>query len=247
MWQSSARARPGCRWPGRWATRASRSSCSSASISAALVFNFGCTPSKGFIASARAAYQARRAAEYGVVVPSVAVDFGAVIRRARRLAEESRISIEESFAREANPRIVMSTARLDGREGALFRVVAEDGEIVLASQVVLNTGTREARPDLPGLDTIQAITGGNWLQLARTAVASRLPRRRADRHRNGAGIPAPGFGGHDRRCRRAHPGARGCGRRGGAAGGAGPGRSRVPRECHRRPGPRRQPTASAWS
>jgi len=41
--------------------------------------NFGCTPTKAVIASARAAFQARRGAVFGLRVPSVAVDFPAVI------------------------------------------------------------------------------------------------------------------------------------------------------------------------
>ena len=52
--------------------------------------NFGCTPSKAVIASARLAAQARRAAEWGVTIPTVEVDFAAVMDRARSLVAEQR-------------------------------------------------------------------------------------------------------------------------------------------------------------
>src|SRR5579871_6752214 len=47
--------------------------------------NFGCTPTKAAIASARVAHQARRAVEYGLQIPEVGVDFPAVLARARRV------------------------------------------------------------------------------------------------------------------------------------------------------------------
>ena len=52
--------------------------------------NFGCSPTKAAIASAKVAFQARRAAEYGIEIPEVRVDFPAVLRRARGVAETKR-------------------------------------------------------------------------------------------------------------------------------------------------------------
>src|ERR1700726_5254017 len=52
--------------------------------------NFGCTPTKAAIASARVAHLARRGREFGLRIPSVEVDFAAVIERARGVALEDR-------------------------------------------------------------------------------------------------------------------------------------------------------------
>ena len=41
--------------------------------------NFGCTPTKAAFASARVAHVARRAGEYGIRIPSIAVDFAPVL------------------------------------------------------------------------------------------------------------------------------------------------------------------------
>src|SRR4030095_9708924 len=49
--------------------------------------NFGCTPTKAFIASARVAQLARRGAEFGLDIPKVAVDFRAVLDRAKHLVD----------------------------------------------------------------------------------------------------------------------------------------------------------------
>ena len=46
--------------------------------------NYGCTPTKTMVASARVAYLARRAADYGVLIGDVSVDMTAVRRRRTR-------------------------------------------------------------------------------------------------------------------------------------------------------------------
>src|SRR5260370_34284064 len=56
--------------------------------------NFGCTPTKTAIASARVAHLARRAAEFGIRIPTVEDNFAAVIRRARDLATSFRSDVE---------------------------------------------------------------------------------------------------------------------------------------------------------
>src|SRR6478609_4839365 len=60
--------------------------------------NFGCTPTKAVIASARLAHQARRASEFGLWIPTVTVDFPAVLEAARAIVRESRDGLEEDLA-----------------------------------------------------------------------------------------------------------------------------------------------------
>src|SRR5271154_4550628 len=58
--------------------------------------NVGCTPTKTLIASARVAYDARRAGDYGIVLPRAAVtmDIAAIQARKARVVEASRTSLE---------------------------------------------------------------------------------------------------------------------------------------------------------
>ena len=122
--------------------------------------NFGCTPTKAAIASARVAHLARRAADFGLRIPQVEADFPAVIRRAAGIALESRTSLERSFENSDNPKLLRGHARFLGPG---FRL--QVGEtIVSAKQVVLNTGARTAIPSIPGLNDIGFIHSGNWLE-----------------------------------------------------------------------------------
>lgn len=124
--------------------------------------NFGCTPTKAAIASARVAHLARRGAEFGIRIPTVEIDFPAVLAGARAVAEESRQGLEDDLADVENPLLLRGHARLDGREGDAFRVRI-DARTITARQVVLDTGTRTRIPSVPGLDGIDCLHAGNWL------------------------------------------------------------------------------------
>lgn len=125
--------------------------------------NFGCTPTKAALASARVAHLARRAGELGVRIPTVEVDFPAVIRRARSIVDSHRSSLERGFAGKENPKLIEGHGRLDGREGDRFRVVAGDATL-RGRHVVLDTGTRSVIPPIEGLAGIGVIHAGNWLE-----------------------------------------------------------------------------------
>ena len=124
--------------------------------------NFGCSPTKAAIASAKVAFQARRAAEYGIDIPEVRVDFPAVLRRARGVAETKRAGLDRGLEGSENPFLIRGHARLEGRESGGFRVSVGDS-FLLVGQVVLNTGTRTLIPPIDGLDTVDYIDAGNWM------------------------------------------------------------------------------------
>src|SRR5260221_4095880 len=130
--------------------------------------NFGCTPTKAAIASARVAHLARRASDFGLRIPQVDVDFAAVIRRASEVALESRTGLDRSFENSENPKLLRGHARF--LEPGFVLQVGETR--VTAKQVVIDTGTRTAIPDIPGLDKIKYIHSGNWLE--RTQLPERL-------------------------------------------------------------------------
>lgn len=126
--------------------------------------NFGCTPTKAAIASARVAHLARRGAEFGLNIPQVEVDFAAVMRRARAVALKSRAGLDAWMTSADNPLLLRGHARLEGRAESGFRVQVGD-ESVVAANVVLDTGTRTFVPPIDGLQTVAFIHAGNWLDL----------------------------------------------------------------------------------
>lgn len=125
--------------------------------------NFGCTPTKAVIASARVAHQARRATEYGLEIPEVRVDFPAVLERAKEIVELKRGGLDKGLEEAENPTLIRGHARFEGREDEGFRLQVGD-ESVVAAQVVLDTGTRTLLPPITGLDEVEYIESGNWLE-----------------------------------------------------------------------------------
>ena len=124
--------------------------------------NFGCSPTKAAIASAKVAFQARRASEYGIEIPEVNVDFPAVLRRARGVAETKRAGLDKGLEGSENPVLIRGHARLEGKEDAGFRVSVGDRSL-LVGEVVLNTGTRTLIPPIEGLEDVDYIDAGNWM------------------------------------------------------------------------------------
>jgi len=124
--------------------------------------NFGCTPTKAVIASARVAHLARRGSEFGVRIPTVEPNLAAVLDRARGIVLQSRAGLREAFANEEGIRLIGGHARFEGREGKAFRLRV-GAEVLLASRVVLDTGTRSRIPKIPGLGGIDCRTAENWI------------------------------------------------------------------------------------
>ncbi|HSE62005.1 MAG TPA: FAD-dependent oxidoreductase, partial [Thermoanaerobaculia bacterium] len=132
--------------------------------------NFGCTPTKAVIASARVAHLARRAGSFGIRVGSVEPDLAAVLARARGIVHQSRIGLRESLASPPTLEVRTGHARFLGRERTRFRVQVGDA-VLTASKVVIDTGTRSRIPPVRGLDAIDFHTAENWLD------RPRLPQR----------------------------------------------------------------------
>jgi pyruvate/2-oxoglutarate dehydrogenase complex dihydrolipoamide dehydrogenase (E3) component len=125
--------------------------------------NFGCTPTKAVIASAQVAHLARRGIEFGLRIPIVEIDFPAILARAKRILMESRNGLQRDLENTDNPKLLLGSARFEGRDDGAFRV-AVDNRVVVAGQVVLDTGTRSTIPLIGGLDKLNFICAENWLE-----------------------------------------------------------------------------------
>lgn len=106
--------------------------------------NYGCTPSKAFLAAAHNAGRARRAGDLGVHA-TVDVDFAFVMDRVRRIVASFRDGTQRRLA-DAGVEVIHAQAAFTGE-----RIVRGGDAEVTAPLVVINTGTSPAIPNLPGL------------------------------------------------------------------------------------------------
>jgi pyruvate/2-oxoglutarate dehydrogenase complex dihydrolipoamide dehydrogenase (E3) component len=127
--------------------------------------NHGCKPTKALRASAAVAHQARRAAEYGVNVGEVTVDFPAAMSRVRSIIDGLRDSLDGWLAGVAGLDQFHGTATvISDPAGQEHRVAVNDQQLA-AEQLYLNLGARASRPPIPGLETVEAMTEVELLAL----------------------------------------------------------------------------------
>jgi pyruvate/2-oxoglutarate dehydrogenase complex dihydrolipoamide dehydrogenase (E3) component len=127
--------------------------------------NVGCTPTKAMVASARVAYLARRAADFGVRCGSVAVDMAQVRARKQAIVDEFRNGGQRRLEKAENVELIFGDARFTGPK--VVEVTLKSGGVraMTAGDIFINTGARPARPGLDGLDTVAALDSTSIMEL----------------------------------------------------------------------------------
>jgi pyruvate/2-oxoglutarate dehydrogenase complex dihydrolipoamide dehydrogenase (E3) component len=130
--------------------------------------NVGCTPTKTMAASARVAYLARRAGEFGVHCGEARVELGEVRSRTQALVERFRSGSERQLMATDGLDLIRGegsfvgprTIRVELNEGGVRRL---SGEVV-----VVDVGCRPSVPDLPGLDATPWLSSTSIMRLEST-------------------------------------------------------------------------------
>jgi dihydrolipoamide dehydrogenase len=122
--------------------------------------NFGCTPSKAFLAAAHNAGRARAAAPLGVHA-DVRIDGIAVMDRVRKVRDEWHDGSEKRVAA-AGIDLIRASAAFTGE-----RMVTGGGRTVRAPAVVIDTGTAPRIPDIDGISDVPYLTNLTWFEQPR--------------------------------------------------------------------------------
>jgi len=123
--------------------------------------NTGCIPTKTLVASARAAYMARRAGDFGVVVGGdVRVDMKKVKARKDELANESSNGVESWLKDTDNVTVIEGHARFEGPHEVR---VGDRG--LRADKIFINVGARARIPQVAGLEDVDFLTNSSMMQV----------------------------------------------------------------------------------
>ena len=203
--------------------------------------NVGCTPTKTYVASARAAHVARHAAEYGVMLEGeVRVDLARVKARKEEVIGQSRNGIEKWLRTTPDMTVFTGHGRFTGPHS--IRVDGHDGQQhdLQADAVFINTGTRPAIPQIDGIERIPYLTNSTLLELTEVPAHLVIVGGELYRARIRADVPALRQPRDGARARQARAVARGRGLRLEHPESAGEGRCRVSlRRASRRASSRR--------
>jgi len=123
--------------------------------------NTGCTPTKTLVASAYAAFLARRAGDYGVTIGGpVGVDMRAVKARKDAIAGASRQGVERSLKTLEGCTVYEGHARFVGDKR-----VAVNGVELGADRIFINVGGRASIPPISGLDQVPYFTNSSMMDI----------------------------------------------------------------------------------
>jgi pyruvate/2-oxoglutarate dehydrogenase complex dihydrolipoamide dehydrogenase (E3) component len=123
--------------------------------------NNGCIPTKTLVASAQAAFVARRAADFGVVIEgTVRVDMKAVKARKDAVVRASNEGVERSLRTLGNGTVYTGHARFSGP-----KQVQVGTDVLEAEQIFINVGARAALPPIPGLEAVPHLTNSSMMDV----------------------------------------------------------------------------------
>ena len=127
--------------------------------------NFGCTPTKTMVASARVAYLAKRGAEYGVRTGPVSVDLHAVRKRKQNMVEGARNYFESLVKPVAGMDLLRGEARFTASK--TLEVSLKDGETreITAPLIFINTGARPKQLTIKGVESVSLLDSTTIMEL----------------------------------------------------------------------------------
>jgi pyruvate/2-oxoglutarate dehydrogenase complex dihydrolipoamide dehydrogenase (E3) component len=127
--------------------------------------NEGCTPTKTMVASARVAYLARRAADYGVQTGPISIDMQVVRKRKRDIVESFRGGSERRIKATEGVDLLMGEASFTGPRTLEVRLTSGEARQLVANTIFINTGECPAKPQLEGLDTVPTLDSTTIMEL----------------------------------------------------------------------------------
>ena len=129
--------------------------------------NFGCTPTKTMVASARVAYLSRRAGDYGVSALEISVDLKKVKRRKQKIVESFRNSGRKGLETTENLDLYFGTGRFLTSQEIEIKFNSREKKVIRGNYIVINTGAETLIPGIAGLQSVNFLTSTSIMELER--------------------------------------------------------------------------------
>lgn len=127
--------------------------------------NEGCTPTKTMVASARVAYLASRASDYGVRTGTISVDLATVRARKRAIVESFRGGSQRRIEATDGADLLFGEARFTGPHELEARLNTGEARQLSADMIFINAGDRPSTPAIPGVEQIQPLDSTSIMEL----------------------------------------------------------------------------------
>lgn len=126
--------------------------------------NYGCTPTKTLVASAKAIHKAKQGDFYGFSTEDITIDYNRIRERMNEIRNGSSEGLENWMVKTENVTLIKGRGKFTSE-----KVVEADGRMLTAKNIYINTGTRPFAPPIKGLNDIP------WMDSAGLLNVKELP------------------------------------------------------------------------
>jgi pyruvate/2-oxoglutarate dehydrogenase complex dihydrolipoamide dehydrogenase (E3) component len=127
--------------------------------------NIACLPSKNEIWSARVAYLAQHAAQFGTMITGPVTTDMAKVRQRKRDMVEREIALHLQNYKSSGAELIMGSGRFVAPKTVEVRLNDGGTRVLAGDRVFLNIGTHAAIPSIPGLEAARPLTHIEALEL----------------------------------------------------------------------------------
>jgi pyruvate/2-oxoglutarate dehydrogenase complex dihydrolipoamide dehydrogenase (E3) component len=129
--------------------------------------NYGCTPTKTIVASARAAHMARRGPDFGVITGQIEIDFARVMERQNKMRHGASEGLENWLRGLDGVTVFAGYGAFTGPH-----TVQINDDVIAGETIVINAGGRPRQVAIAGLDEVEWLDNAGLLDL--TALPQHL-------------------------------------------------------------------------
>jgi len=122
--------------------------------------NYGCTPTKTLVASARAIQKARRGEDYGFSTGPIQVDYSIIRARMNKIRNQSSDGLKDWLESSDNVTFIQGWASFLDR-----KVINVNDQLLEGERIYINTGTRPVKPPIKGLGGVPWMDSADLLDL----------------------------------------------------------------------------------
>ncbi|MEO6907261.1 MAG: mercuric reductase [Abditibacteriaceae bacterium] len=127
--------------------------------------NWGCTPTKTMIASARIAHLVRRAADFGIKTSPPTIDLQQIRQHKRDMVRNFRGDYEKSVGSVDNLDIICGEASFCETKILQVKLQTGGSQKLSAETIIIATGSCPSRPPIPGLDESGYLTAETLMEI----------------------------------------------------------------------------------
>jgi pyruvate/2-oxoglutarate dehydrogenase complex dihydrolipoamide dehydrogenase (E3) component len=127
--------------------------------------NYGCTPTKTMIASAKAASIIGRAGEFGINTGKYEIDFKKIIARRDRIVNDFRERSRRQLEETKNIELIKGNAFFSGEMKVTVELPAKKKTELEAKYIFINTGTIPSVPPVDGINEVDYFTSVSIMDL----------------------------------------------------------------------------------